>query len=56
MAEWLKRGTVNTLFRGSNPLKTYNTYLIYKLKKKIRYIYNPYLKFIKKIIYTKIFT
>ena len=22
MAEWFKRGTVNTLYRGSNPLKT----------------------------------
>ena len=21
MAEWLKRGTVNTFYRGSNPLK-----------------------------------
>lgn len=24
MAEWLLRGTVNTLFRGSIPLNTYN--------------------------------
>jgi hypothetical protein len=24
MAEWFKRGTVNTFYRGSNPLKTYN--------------------------------
>ena len=23
MAEWSKRGTVNTLYRGSNPLKAY---------------------------------
>jgi hypothetical protein len=22
MAEWFKRGTVNTFYRGSNPLKT----------------------------------
>lgn len=22
MAEWFKRGTVNTIYRGSNPLKT----------------------------------
>jgi hypothetical protein len=24
MAEWFKRGTVNTFYRGSNPLKTLN--------------------------------
>lgn len=24
MAEWFKRGTVNTFYRGSNPLKAYN--------------------------------
>jgi hypothetical protein len=23
MAEWFKRGTVNTFYRGSNPLKAY---------------------------------
>jgi hypothetical protein len=23
MAEWSKRGTVNTFYRGSNPLKAY---------------------------------
>lgn len=26
MAEWFKRGTVNTFYRGSNPLKTLNYY------------------------------
>lgn len=26
MAEWLKRGTVNTFYRGSNPLKALNIY------------------------------
>jgi hypothetical protein len=30
MAEWYKRGTVNTFYRGSNPLKAYSL----KLKKK----------------------
>jgi hypothetical protein len=29
MAEWSKRGTVNTFYRGSNPLKAYT-------KKKIK--------------------
>ena len=24
MAEWSKRGTVNTFYRGSNPLKAYS--------------------------------
>ena len=24
MAEWYKRGTVNTFYRGSNPLKAYS--------------------------------
>lgn len=26
MAEWFKRGTVNTFYRGSNPLKTLKFY------------------------------
>ena len=26
MAEWFKRGTVNTFYRGSNPLKTLNLF------------------------------
>ena len=26
MAEWFKRGTVNTFYRGSNPLKTFKIY------------------------------
>ena len=32
MAEWFKRGTVNTFYRGSNPLKTLNfkSKLIYR--------------------------
>ena len=36
MAEWFKRGTVNTFYRGSNPLETYNlfVYIIYKKEKK----------------------
>lgn len=31
MAEWFKRGTVNTFYRGSNPLKAYLTLLYYIL-------------------------
>jgi hypothetical protein len=27
MAEWSKRGTVNTFYRGSNPLKAYKILL-----------------------------
>ena len=32
MAEWYKRGTVNTFYRGSNPLKAYNINIKYKYK------------------------
>jgi hypothetical protein len=28
MAEWLKRGTVNTFYRGSIPLKAYYNLII----------------------------
>ena len=40
MAEWFKRGTVNTFNRGSNPLKAYKLEIIFfnfLTKKKIRY-------------------
>lgn len=30
MAEWFKRGTVNTFYRGSNPLKAYTKIFNYK--------------------------
>lgn len=33
MAEWFKRGTVNTFYRGSNPLKTLNLIKIFILLK-----------------------
>jgi hypothetical protein len=36
MTEWLKWGTVNTFFRGSNPLKTLNK-LNYPKKKLNKY-------------------
>jgi hypothetical protein len=29
MAEWFKRGTVNTFYRGSNPLKALQKYIIF---------------------------
>jgi hypothetical protein len=43
MAEWLKRSTVNTFYRGSNPLKAFmfNSFLISLAKpsgKKINFI------------------
>lgn len=34
MAEWFKRGTVNTFYRGSNPLKT--------LKSKVKILFKIY--------------
>ena len=39
MAEWFKRGTVNTFNRGSNPLKAYKLEIIFFnfLTNKIRY-------------------
>ena len=41
MAEWFKRGTVNTFYRGSNPLKAY----LNKKKNSIN-IYTAYTIFI----------
>ena len=40
MAEWFKRGTVNTFYRGSNPLKAYLTKLYYILFIFYRFIYS----------------
>jgi hypothetical protein len=38
MAEWFKRSTVNTFYRGSSPLKAYVfkyfiSYILYKIKR-----------------------
>ena len=40
MAEWFKRGTVNTFYRGSNPLKA----LIKNKLNKIYYTLSPTLR------------
>ena len=40
MAEWFKRGTVNTFYRGSNPLKA----LIKNKLNKIYYTLSPSLR------------
>ena len=44
MAEWFKRGTVNTFNRGSNPLKAF-------IILKQRTIYNKLKKVFKKIVF-----
>ena len=42
MAEWFKRGTVNTFYRGSNPLKAYSIkYLIIKKNTKLYLLLLP---------------
>lgn len=42
MAEWFKRGTVNTLYRGSNPLKALKKILFINIyiKLKINFLNN----------------
>ena len=44
MAEWFKRGTVNTFYRGSNPLKTYNSFILFR-EYLVSYINNLYFLF-----------
>jgi hypothetical protein len=42
MAEWFKRGTVNTFYRGSNPLKAYKIIfnIVYCLSHKYALVFN----------------
>lgn len=42
MAEWFKRGTVNTFNRGSNPLKAYKLkFLFFNFLTKNKFRYHP---------------